>query len=54
MKSALNITQKYEAGLTLELTDQQAKFRVDESVWKAGIKFVDVLAEFKSRLSAEN
>ena len=52
MQNAVSKTPKSESGLAIELTDQQAKFRVDEAVWQSGMNFTDVLTEFKSRLSA--
>lgn len=51
MQNAVNQTPKYESGLAIELNDQQAKFRVDEAVWQAGVNFENVIIEFKSRLS---
>ena len=53
MKSALDLTPKYESGLAIELTDQQAKFRVDKEVWQAGLAFNEVIAEFRSRLAPQ-
>lgn len=51
MQDTVSKTPKYESGLAIELTDQQAKFRVDEKVWEVGMSFADVLAAFESRLS---
>jgi hypothetical protein len=51
MHNAVSKTPKYESGLAIELTDQQAKFRVDETVWQAGSNFENVIAEFKSRIT---
>jgi hypothetical protein len=51
MQNAVLKTPKYESGLAIELTDQQAKFRVDETVWQAGIDFENVIAQFKSRIT---
>jgi hypothetical protein len=51
MNNAVSKTPKYDSGLAIELTDQQAKFRVDETVWQTGINFENVIAEFKSRIT---
>lgn len=51
MQNAVSKTPKYESGLAIELTDQQAKFRVDEAVWQTGVIFDNVIAEFKSRIT---
>jgi hypothetical protein len=51
MQNAVSKTPKYESGLAIELTDQQAKFRVDEEVWQTGMNFDNVIAEFKSRIT---
>jgi hypothetical protein len=51
MHNAVSKTPKYESGLAIELTDQQAKFRVDETVWQASTNFDNVIAEFKSRIT---
>jgi len=51
MHNAVSKTPKYESGLAIELTDQQAKFRVDETVWQAGTNFDNAIAEFKSRIT---
>jgi hypothetical protein len=50
MQNAVSKTAKYEPGLAIELTEQQAKFRVDEAVWQAGVDFSQVIAEFNIRL----
>ncbi len=52
MKTTVSLTRKSESGLAIELTDQQAKFRVDEAVWQAGVNFENVIAEFKSRIGS--
>lgn len=51
MQNAVSETTKYESGLAIELTEQQAKFRVDEAIWQKGKNFADALVEFKSRLA---
>lgn len=51
MQNAVSKTPKYESGLAIELTDQQAKFRVGEAVWQTGVNFDNVIAEFKSRIT---
>jgi hypothetical protein len=51
MQSAVSKTSKYDSGLAIEVTDQQVKFRVDDTVWQSGKDFASVLAEFQSRLS---
>jgi len=50
MKINLGLTPKTEGGLAIELTEQQARFRVDEDVWSAGLSFPDALDALKSRL----
>jgi hypothetical protein len=50
MNKAVCQTKTVDSGLAIELTGQQAKFRVDETVWQTGKDFASVLAEFKSRL----
>ena len=52
MQSAVSKTSKYDSGLAIEVTDQQVKFRVDDTVWQSGKDFASVLAEFQSRLMA--
>jgi hypothetical protein len=51
MQNAVSETTKYESGLAIELTEQQAKFRVGEAVWQTGKDFAGTLAEFTSRLA---
>lgn len=52
MNKAVSKAKTEESGLAIELTGQQAKFRVEETVWQTGQDFASVLSEFKSRLSA--
>jgi hypothetical protein len=51
MNLAVRRTKTEDSGLAIELTDQQAKFRVDKTVWQDGINFENVIAEFKSRIT---
>jgi hypothetical protein len=50
MKSTMELTQKTEGGLAIELSGQQVKFRVNEDVWSAGLDFPATLKLLKSRL----
>ncbi len=50
MKMTLELTQKTEGGLAIELSGQQVKFRVDQDIWRAGLDFSAALAALKSRL----
>jgi hypothetical protein len=50
----LGLTQKIEGGLAIELTEQQARFRIDESVWSSGITFSSVVEALKARLLHSN
>ncbi|MDB6109418.1 MAG: histidine kinase, partial [Pedosphaera sp.] len=50
MKMTLDLTQKTEGGLAIELSGQQVKFRVGEDVWIAGLDFSATLQLLKSRL----
>lgn len=51
MNKAVSAAKTEDSGLAIELAGQQAKFRVNESVWQVGKNFASVLVEFKSRLS---
>jgi hypothetical protein len=53
MNLAVRKTKTEDSGLAIELSDQQAKFRVDKTVWQAGSNFENVIAEFKSRLTSK-
>ena len=50
MKMTLELTQKTEGGLAIELSGQQVKFRVDQDVWSAGLDFSAALDALKRRL----
>ncbi len=50
MKINQGLTQKNEGGLAIELSEQQARFRVDQDVWIAGLNFTAALELLKSRL----
>jgi hypothetical protein len=53
MKLTMDLTQKTEGGLAIELSGQQVKFRVDEHVWTAGLDFPATIALLKSHLLAQ-
>lgn len=50
MKSTLDVTQRTDAGLAIELSGHQVRFRVDEDVWRAGIEFHSAVEALKKRL----
>jgi hypothetical protein len=50
MKSTLDLAQKFDAGLSIELSGHQVKFRIDEDVWRAGIEFSTALERLRARL----
>ena len=50
MEIDLGLTPKTDAGLAIEVTGHQVKFRVDEEVWSAGLDFSATLDLLKSRL----
>ena len=53
MKLTMDLTQKTEGGLAIELSGQQVKFRVDEHVWTAGLDFPATIALLKFHLLAQ-
>ncbi|MGD0813453.1 MAG: hypothetical protein ABSA83_07605 [Verrucomicrobiota bacterium] len=50
MEMTLGLTQKTEAGLTIELSGHQVRFRVNEDVWRTGMDFQSALEMLKARL----
>ena len=50
MENALGGFQKSDAGLTVEVTGHNVRFRVDEDLWRGGVDFVGVLEMVKARL----
>jgi hypothetical protein len=50
MESTLSGFPKSDAGLTVELTGQDVRFRVDEDVWRSGLDFTSALELLKARL----
>jgi len=46
----LGLAPKTEAGLAIELSDHEVRFRVDEDVWRSGIDFATALKALKAKL----
>ncbi len=51
MQKTLDLTQKVEEGLAIEMSGQQTRFRVDQEIWGEGFNFSDVVDILKSVLS---
>ena len=53
MENALGGFQKRDAGLTVELTGHDVRFRVDEDLWRNGVDFACVLELGQSKTITE-